>query len=151
MKMKVWWRRCRHCCFWWRHTFGMDLPFPKLYNINSVIFFNFLKKRILSLPTIEISLILGGYDWRQQERAVVYWRVCVLSGKIDWWMSHGGVARLGGLGDESLLHVDVWRQSFGKPCNLLTDVNHLVKVNLAVWQVCRFPHYRLSMYTEGWK
>ena len=52
----------------------------------------------------------------------------------------------GVLGDESLLHVSVWR--FGKPCNLLTDVNHLVKiivlVNLAVWQVCRFPHYRLS-------
>ena len=40
-------------------------------------------------------------------------------------------------------------RGFGKPCNLLTDVNHLVKVivqvNLAVWQVCRFPHYRLSM------
>ena len=42
-----------------------------------------------------------------------------------------------------------------KPCNLLTDVNHLVKVivlvNRAVWQDCRFPHYRLSMYREGWK
>ena len=40
-------------------------------------------------------------------------------------------------------------RGFGKPCNLLTGVNHLVKgivlVNLAVWQVCRFPHYRLSM------
>ena len=34
-------------------------------------------------------------------------------------------------------------------CNLFTDVNHLVKVivlvSLAVRQVCRFPHYRLSM------
>ena len=56
----------------------------------------------------------------------------------------------GVLVDESLQkNVGVLRQSFGKPCNLLTDVNHLVKVivlvNLAVWKVCRFPHYRLSM------
>ena len=37
-------------------------------------------------------------------------------------------------------------------CNLLTGVNHLVKVivlvSLAVWQDCRFPHYRLSIYRE---
>ena len=65
------------------------------------------------------------------------WRVCVQSGKRDRWMSHGGVTHVGVTGDESLLHVGVGRQSFGKPCNLLTDVNHLVKVivlvNLAVW------------------
>ena len=40
-------------------------------------------------------------------------------------------------------------RGFGKPCNLLTDVNYLVMVivlvSLAVLQVCRFPHYRLSM------
>ena len=40
-------------------------------------------------------------------------------------------------------------RGFGKPCDLLTDVNHRVKVivliNLGVWQVCRFPHYRLYM------
>ena len=40
-------------------------------------------------------------------------------------------------------------RGFGKTCNLLTDANHRIKVivliNLAVWQVCRFPHYRLSM------
>ena len=35
-KIKLWWRRC---CFLWRHTIGLDLPFPKIYNINSVIFF----------------------------------------------------------------------------------------------------------------
>ena len=85
----------------------------------------------------------------------MYWRVCVQSGKIDWWMSHGGITRLWVLGDESLLHVGVWRQPFRKPCNLLTDVNLLVKVivlvNLAVLQVCRFPHYRLAMYREEWK
>ena len=50
----------------------------------------------------------------------------------------------GVLWDESLLHMVL-----EEPCNLLTDLNHRVKVivliNLAVWQVCRFPHYRLSM------
>ena len=44
-------------------------------------------------------------------------------------------------------------RGFGKPCYLLTDVNHLVKViipvNLAVWQVCRFPHYRLHVSMRG--
>ena len=58
-------------------------------------------------------------------------------------MSHGGVIRVGSFGRVTAT------RSFGKPCNLLTDVNHLVKVivlvNLAVWQVCRFPHHRLSM------
>ena len=28
----------------------------------------------------------------------MHWRVCVQSGKIDWWMSHGGVTRFGGSG-----------------------------------------------------
>ena len=79
--------------------------------------------------------------------AVVYLTVCVQSGKRHWWMSHGGMTRVGVLRDESLLHIGVSRQSFGKPCNLLIHVNHLVKVivlvNRAVWQVCRFPHYRI--------
>ena len=58
----------------------------------------------------------------------------------------------GGPGGDSLLHVGVWCQSFGKPCNLLTDLNHLVKVIVLVnLAVCRFPQYRLSMYREGWK
>ena len=84
-------------------------------------------------------------------------RICVQSGKKDWWMSHKGVTRVGVPGNESLLHVGVGRQSFGKPCNLLIDVNQLVKVivlvSLAVWQVRRFQHYRLhvSMYRKGWK
>ena len=86
---------------------------------------------------------------------IVHGRVLVQSGKRDWWMNHGGLTRTGVLWDESLLYVGVWRQTFGKHCNLLTDVNHLVKVivlvSLAVWQVCRFPHYSLSMYREGWK
>ena len=55
----------------------------------------------------------------------------------------------GVIGNESLLRVGVCCQSFGKPSNLLTDANLLVKiivlVSLAVWQGCRFPHYRLSM------
>ena len=77
----------------------------------------------------------------------MYWSVCIQSGKIVLVDESWGSNPCGVLRDESLLPVGVWR--FGKPCNLLTDVNHLVKVivivNLAVWQVCRFPHYRLSM------
>ena len=85
---------------------------------------------------------------------------CVLESLRSNWQDRlvdesWGSDPFGGPGGESLLHMGVWRQSFGKPCNLLTDVNHLVKVivlvKLAVWQVCRFPHYRLSMYREGWK
>ena len=64
-------------------------------------------------------------------------------------MSHGGVTRVGPWGTS---HCYTWAYDInrlGNPCNLLIDVNHLVKVivlvSIAVRQVCRFPHYRLSM------
>ena len=59
-KMKLWWRRC---CFWWRYTFGLDLPFPKIYNINSVIcFLLFLRKSGFIAFNYRKSFILHGYD-----------------------------------------------------------------------------------------
>ena len=51
-KMKLWWR---HCCFWWRRTFGPDLPFPKVYNISSVKFLSIASNYIK-------QLISRGYD-----------------------------------------------------------------------------------------
>ena len=63
---------------------------------------------------------------------VVYWSVCVQSGRIVLVDESWGSDPCGVLGDESLLNVGVWPQSFGKACNLLTDVNHLVKVIVLV-------------------
>ena len=124
-KMKLWIRRC---WFWWRHTFRLDLPFPKIYNINSVIFLIFFKSSGFIAYNYRKSLILG--------KTSISVSGCVLESLRsiwqDWWMSHWGVTRVGVLGDESLL------QSFEKTCNLLAVMTHIVKVivlvNLAVWQ-----------------
>ena len=65
----------------------------------------------------------------------------------------GGVTRLGVQGKS---HCYTWAYGvnrLGNPVTYMTDMNHLVKVivlvNLAVWLVCRFPHYRLPMYRES--
>ena len=147
--MKLWWGRC---CFWWRHTFGLDLPFPKIYNINSVIcFLIVLKNSGFIASNYRKALILSGYDINKCERLCIGESAFILTRDIGVWVM--GEWPVWVLGEESLLHVGVWRQSFGKPCNPLTDVNHIAKVivvvNRAAWQVCRFPHYRLSMYREG--
>ena len=65
--------------------------------------------------------------------SIVYWSVCIQSGKRDLVDESWESDPCGVIGNESLLHVGVWCQSFGKPCNLLTDVNHLVKVS--IWSI----------------
>ena len=103
--------------------FRARLILSRIYNISSVNF--------LSITSSYIKqLISRGYDVNKYERLCKEdpaFNLAVLQERLAD-ASCGNDPCGSGVGGEPLLHVGVRRQSIGKPCNLLIDMNHLASL-----------------------
>ena len=124
-EMKFWWRRC---WFWSDVTLsGWTCPFQKYIILPRSYFLIFFKNSGFIASNYRKSLILRGYDVHKSERLCIVESAFNLTREIGRWVM-GEWPVWGSLGTS---HYYTWAYDvnrFGKPCNLLTDLTHLVKV-----------------------